>query len=172
MVRRAIPVAPAVGSLSDHERSKVTFRDVLLVLHIAGAGTWLGANVVQAVVPPALARSGTAALAGWYRATSKLSGRLYIPAGVLILVTGVLLVLQSDAYEFSSIFVTIGFAVIVAGALLGRFVFEPGGEAAAAAVESDDAAAVRSAAGRLATFGVIDTLLVLFAVTVMVLRWD
>lgn len=150
----------------------MTFRDVLLVLHIAGAGTWLGANVVQAVVPSAAARAGASALAGWYRITSLLSTRLYIPAAFLILITGVLLVLQSDAYGFGSTFVTIGLAVIVIGALLGRFVFGPGGEAAAAAVESEDGDAIRAASGRLATFGIIDTLLILFAITVMVLRWD
>lgn len=150
----------------------MTFRDILLVLHIAGAGTWLGANVVQAVVPPAMARTGTGALAGWYRTTKQLSTRLYIPASLLILVTGVLLVLQSDAYGFGSTFVTVGFGMIILGGILGRFVFEPGGETAAAAAESADAGAIRAAAGRLATFGAIDTLLLLFTMTVMVLRWD
>lgn len=150
----------------------MTFRDILLVLHIAGAGTWLGANVVQAVVPPALAGAGAGALAGWYRTTKKLSTRLYIPASLLILVTGVLLVLQSDAYSFASTFVTVGFGMIIVGAILGRFVFEPGGEAAGAAVDSGDGAAIRAASGRLAMFGTIDTLLLLFTITAMVLRWD
>lgn len=148
------------------------FRDVLLVLHIAGAGTWLGANVVQAVTPPALARTGAGALAGWYRTTKQFSTRLYIPASLLILVTGVLMVLQSDAYGFASTFVTIGFGMLIVGGILGRLVFEPGGEAAAEAVESEDAAATRAATGRLATFGVIDTLLLLFTITAMVLRLD
>ena len=31
-------------------------RDVMLVVHIAGAGTWLGANMIQAVVPGLAAR--------------------------------------------------------------------------------------------------------------------
>lgn len=150
----------------------MTFRDVLLVLHIAGAGTWLGANVVQAVVPGAVARAGTDALAAWYRTTSRLSARLYIPAALLILITGVLLVLRSDEYGFASNFVTVGFAMIFVGAVLGRLVFEPGGEATASAVESGKGDEVRSAAGRLAGFGVLDTLLLLFTITVMVLRWD
>ena len=40
-------------------------RDILLVLHIAGAGTWLGANIVQAVAPSMAAKQGPAAAAGW-----------------------------------------------------------------------------------------------------------
>lgn len=150
----------------------MTYRDILLVLHIAGAGTWLGANVVQAVVPPAAAKVGTATLAGWYRLTSMLARRLYIPAALLILVTGVLLVLQDDRYGFGSTFVAIGFGMIVIGALLGSLVFGPGGEAAAEAVESGDGSSIRSAVARLARWGFIDTLLLLVTITVMVLRLD
>ena len=150
----------------------MTYRDILLVLHIAGAGTWLGANVVQAVVPPSVARVGAATLAGWYRLSSVLAKRLYMPAAILILITGVLLVLQDDAYEFGSVFVTIGFGMIVVGALLGIFVFGPGGDAAADAVESGDQSAIRAAVARITRWGLIDTLLLLFTITAMVLRLD
>lgn len=150
----------------------MTYRDILLVLHIAGAGIWLGANVVQAVVPPAAARLGTAALAGWYRLTSVLARRLYIPAAILILITGVLLVLENEAYGFGSTFVTIGMAMIVIGAVLGMVVFGPGGDAAADAVESGDESRIRSAVARTTTWGLVDTLLLLFTITVMVLRLD
>ena len=148
----------------------MTYREILLVLHIAGAGTWLGANIVQAVVPPLTARHGVAALAGWYRTTSALSSRLYVPAAILILLTGVLLVLDNDAYGFGELFVTIGFGMIVLGALLGQFVFGPGGEEAARAVESEDQTAIRSTVARLTRFGLVDTLLLLFTITAMVLR--
>lgn len=148
----------------------MTYREILLTLHIAGAGTWLGANIVQAVVPPLAARQGVAALAGWYRTSSALSGRLYVPAAIVILLTGVLMVLDSEAYGFGELFVTIGFGMIVVGALLGQFVFGPGGEDAAKAIESEDQAAIRSAVGRVTRFGLIDTLLLLFTITAMVLR--
>lgn len=150
----------------------MTYRDILLVLHIAGAGTWLGANVVQAVIPPAAAKAGAATLAGWYRLTSVMARRLYIPAAVLILVTGVLLVLQDGRYGFGSTFVTIGFGMIVVGALLGSLIFGPGGEAAADAVESGDGSAIRKAVARITRWGLIDTLLLLVTITVMVLRLD
>lgn len=148
----------------------MTYREILLILHITGAGTWLGANIVQAVVPPIAARQGSAALAGWYRITTALSTRLYIPAAVLILLTGVLLVLNNEAYGFGEVFVTIGFGMIVVGALLGQFVFGPGGEAVAEAVEAEDQTAIRSTVGRMTRFGLIDTLLLLFTITAMVLR--
>ena len=148
----------------------MSYRDVLLVLHIAGAGTWLGANVVQAVVPPMAARRSAEVLAGWYRITSSMASRLYVPAAILILITGVLMVLDNEAYGFGKLFVTIGFGMIVVGALFGQFVFGPGGEAAADAVESGEPSAIRATVGRLTRYGVIDTVLLLLTITAMVLR--
>lgn len=148
------------------------WRTALLVLHIAGAGTWLGANVVQALVPTLAARENPATAAGWFRISAKLSSKLYMPAAILILVSGILLVLESDAYGFGSRFVTVGFAMVVVGALFGIRVFAPGGEAAAQAVEAGDPARIRAATSRLAAFGTLDTLLLLLTITVMVLRWE
>lgn len=146
------------------------FRDILLVLHIAGAGTWFGANIVQAVVTPVAAKQGGDAAAGWFRSVARLSTRLYMPAAILIVLTGILLVLQNDAYSFGDLFVAIGFVTIVIGALLGTLVFDPTSTRAAEAVDAGDTAALKAATGRLATFGTIDTLLVLTTITVMVLK--
>lgn len=150
----------------------MTYREILLVLHIAGAGTWLGANIVQAVVPPTAARIGATTLSGWYRVSSVLARRLYMPAAILILITGILLVVESDAYGFGSLFVAIGFGMIVIGAILGIVVFGPGGDAAAEAVESGEPVRIRSAVSRLTAWGLVDTLLLLFTITAMVLRLD
>jgi hypothetical protein len=145
-------------------------RDILLILHIAGAGAWLGANVVQAMAPSLAAKQGPAAQAGWFRIAAKLSSRLYMPAAILILITGIWMVLLDDAYGFGTLFVTIGFGMIIVGAILGILVFDRGSQQAATAIESGDQAAIRSVTGRLAGFGVLDTLLLLFTITAMVLR--
>ncbi|MDP9495319.1 MAG: DUF2269 family protein [Actinomycetota bacterium] len=145
-------------------------RDLLLVLHIAGAGTWLGANIVQAVVPAMAFKQAGATASGWYRIAGRLSTVLYMPAAILILVTGIVLVLQSEVYSFGSFFVTIGFTTIVIGALLGILVFGPVSNRAADAIDSGDEAGTKAATSRLATFGAIDSLLLLTTITVMVLR--
>jgi hypothetical protein len=145
-------------------------RDILLVLHIAGAGTWFGANIVQAVVPSMALKQAGATASGWYRIAGRLSTVLYMPAAILILLTGVFLVLQSDVYDFGSLFVTIGLFTVVVGALLGAFVFGPVSKRAADAIDARDDTGAKAATGRLATFGVVDTLLVLATITVMVLR--
>lgn len=145
-------------------------RDVLLVLHIAAAGTWLGANMVQAVVPGMVAKQSQEAAAGWFRVAGQLSSRFYMPVGIVVLLTGVGLVLLDDAIGFGSVFVTIGFAMVIIGALFGKFVFDPGSEAAAQAIETADQGAIKSAVGRIARFGTVDTLLVLFTMYAMVVR--
>lgn len=145
-------------------------RDILLVLHIAGAGTWLGANIVQAVAPSMAAKQGPAAAAGWFRIAAGLSTRLYMPAAIVLLATGIWLVLLEDVYGFGTTFVAIGFAMIVVGTLLGIFVFERSSVRAAEAIDAGDQAGATALRGRLAGFGIVDTVLLLFTITAMVLR--
>ena len=143
----------------------------LLTVHIAAAGTWLGANMVQAVVPSMMAKQGPAAAAGWYRTAAGFN-RLYMPAGILLLATGIWMVLRIEAFGFSSLFVTIGFVMIVIGVVLGIAVFAPGGEAAADAIESGDQNRIKKATAKLAMWGTVDTLLLLFTIGAMVIRWS
>ena len=145
-------------------------RDILLVLHIAAAGTWLGANMVQAVAPSMTAKQGPAAAAGWFRVAAGLSTRLYMPAAIVLLATGIWMVLLVDAYGFGTAFVTIGFAMIIVGTLLGIFVFERGSVRAADAIDAGDEMVAKASRGRLAGFGILDTVLLLFTITAMVLR--
>lgn len=150
----------------------MSLRELLLVLHITGAGVWLGANVLQAVVPRMAAKHGPPALAGWYRVAAKLGNRVYVPASFLILVTGVLLVLGADEYGFGTRFVTVGFAMIVIGAVLGVVVFERTSNVAAEAIETGQEGRMRPAVAKLAGFGALDTILLLLTITAMVTRWS
>lgn len=161
---------PAITVWRPRKGGLLDLRDFMLILHIAAAGTWLGANIMQAVVPPLAAKQGAEAVAGWYRVSSQLASRLYMPVAILVLITGSVLVLQDDSYSFGSLFVTIGFGMIVIGALFGKFIFDPGSIRAAEAVESGDQSAIKGAAGHLARYGTIDTLLLLFTIAAMVLR--
>lgn len=150
----------------------MSVRELLLILHIAGAGVWLGANVLQAVVPRMAADHGTAAVAGWYRVAAKLGNRVYVPVSVLILVTGIFLVLQIDAYGFGTRFVTVGLGMIVIGAVLGVVVFERTSNVVAEAIEAGDEGTVKAAVAKVAGFGALDTALLLLTIAAMVTRWS
>ncbi len=146
-------------------------RSFLLWFHIVGAGTWLGANMVQAIAPSIAAKQGPEVTAGWFRIGKALGNRLYMPAGIVVLVTGVFLVLTSDdAYSFGDTFVTIGFAMIAIGIVLGSVFIEKSTEQAAQAVESGDQTKIRQAVARVAALGTIDTLALLFTIFAMVSR--
>lgn len=140
------------------------------MIHIAAAGAWFGANVMQAVVPTMAAKQSVETAAGWYRIAGQLSKRYYTPAAIILLLTGVAMVINNDTYGFGTLFVTIGFGMIVIGALIGIFVLDPGATVAADVIESGDPGEIKAAVARMARFGTIDTLLLLFTITAMVLR--
>jgi hypothetical protein len=146
-------------------------RVLLLVLHIVGVGTWLGANVAQLITTRRLVGRGGQVAAAWMD-TVVLWGRiLYMPASILILATGVALVLDSTVYEFSQAFVSIGFAAVILAAVLGMTVFVMGGRQAAAAFNAGDGAAGNAQVGRLISWGMVDTAVLVFAIIAMVGKW-
>lgn len=147
-------------------------RTWLLILHVIGAGTWLGANLTQAVAMPGFVRKGGEAAVQWWRTTAKMGKVLYPPAGVVILVTGVLLVTSSNGgYTFADPFVSVGFAAVIIGAVLGITYFGPRGERAAARRAEGDEAGAEPIEGGIARMGAVDTAVVVVAIVAMVSRW-
>ncbi len=146
-------------------------RDLLLIIHITAAAVWLGASVTQMVVAPRLTRQSPQVAAAWMTASMGLATKVYPVAGVALLLAGVGLVLQSDVYEFSDVFVGVGFVVVVLGGVLGARVFAPAAEKAADAYRSGDTATASAAMGTISRFGMLDIVLILVAIAAMVMRW-
>jgi len=146
-------------------------RNIALWLHILGGGTWLGANVMQAVVSRGLIGDDSTVAKRWMQAVQKASGPVYGIASALILITGLYLVLGFDAYGFSDTFVGIGLAVLIIGGALAGLVFNRQTKVAIAAYESGNAAAAAPAHRSIAMWGTIDTLLIALAVLAMVSKW-
>lgn len=144
----------------------MTYRNLLLAVHIAAAAAWLGANFVQLALTPQFAKKGGEITAAWFDAASWLGKRYYSLAGAVLALTGILLV-QETAYDWSAGFVAVGITVIVIGAVLGVAFFAPEGERLAAA--SREGRPVAS--GRYLGVALLDTALVLAAVCAMVWRW-
>lgn len=146
-------------------------RVLLLVLHIVGVGTWLGANVAQVASTKRLTSGGGKAAAAWMDTTVLWGRILYMPASIVILATGIGLVLNSDVYEFSNAFVSVGFAAAIIAAVTGMVVFAKGGEQAAAGFNSGDDAAGHAAVNRMTPWGILDTAILLVAIVAMVGKW-
>lgn len=145
-------------------------RSLLLVLHILGVAVWLGANVTQAVVTPRLSRGGGEVAARWWETTVAMGRVLYPPAGFLVLLTGIGLVL-STGYSFSDAFVAVGFVAVIVGIVLGITVFGPRGARAAQLHRGEGGEEVAGVQRTIAQFGVVDTLVLVTAVVAMVMKW-
>ena len=147
-------------------------RTFALWLHILGGGTWLGANVMQAVVSRGLIGDDTIVAKRWMQTVQKASSPVYGIASALILATGLYLVFGSDgAYTFGDAFVGIGIAVLIIGGALAGLVFNRQTKAAIAAYDSGNPAAAAPAHRAIAMWGTIDTVLVALAVLAMVAKW-
>lgn len=145
-------------------------RTTLLVIHILAAGAWLGANAVQIATNPRIRSFPTDAAAWWMRQVVGFGPKLYGPASGTLLITGILLVLDGP-FEFSSGFVSLGFVMVVVGAVLGTAVFGPRGRALADALEAGDDLEVTRLSKSMTTFGMFDSALLVVTVVAMVGRW-
>ena len=143
---------------------------VLLFVHILAAGTWLGTNIVQAVTNNRMAQQEAAVASAWLLATVRWGRIIYTPSAIVLLITGIwMVVISNGVYEFENVFVVIGVAMVILGAVLGMRVFGPTGEQASALrLQGEDATSLYT---RLRTFGLIDSLALLLTIAAMVGRW-
>jgi hypothetical protein len=139
-----------------------------LALHIIAVGTWLGANVAQLIVGARIRRAPGEVRSWWTHVGELLGKALYPAAGVVVLVTGIIMVIVGDQYSFASTFVSIGFAAVIVGAVLGGAVFGPRNRAAREAIASGDAEAESSARSTIINFAYLDTAIVVFTIFAMV----
>ena len=145
-------------------------RNTLLIIHILAAATWIGASATVAFLSPRLRKAGHEAAAAFMAGFSKMGRGLYPPAGIVVLVTGILLVVDTG-YAFADPFVLIGIAAIVAGIFLGIRVFEPLSERIQKAHAARDETGVLDAAYRRFTaFGALDLGILAVAVFAMVTK--
>lgn len=144
--------------------------EVLLILHILGAGTWIGASVVQWVTTNRLTARGGEAAASWHETIAWWGRVVYSPAAIVLLATGIALVIDVG-YDWGATFISIGFLAIIAGAAIGITKLAKGSERAAAAFSAGDNAAGEAAIKATMPWAALDSAIVLLAVVSMVYRW-
>jgi uncharacterized membrane protein len=97
-------------------------RDGLLFLHIVGVAGWLGGGVYALYTYSALATMDPAAAGPALQRLKKVENRFFGPASGLVLLSGIGLILTSEAFGWSDTFVLIGLAAFVLSAILGATV--------------------------------------------------
>lgn len=146
-------------------------RHLLLLVHIASAAAWLGANFVQLTVGKRMLATPDETAARWAETTGRLVATYYNVAGVLLGVTGVLLV-REGGWAWSSGFVAVGIAALVVGGVLGVIEFGPLSKRIVAAARAGDAPTFTRLVRRNALSAVFDTTVVLTTVLAMVSKWQ
>jgi len=144
--------------------------DFLLIVHVLAAATWIGAGVLSGFVGSHMAREGEAAALGWARVSREAGLKVFNPAGLLTALSGILLVVVSDVYEWADTFVTVGLIVVVLAGVIGGTVHRPASERMITALESADYQTAAAIGKREAIWGAVTLALLIVAASVMVLK--
>ena len=142
----------------------------LLFLHVLAAATWVGAAVREVVQSPMM-KANPAARVLWHRGVVALGTRLYAPAAVVVLVTGIWMVSISATIGFGAAFVSVGFLAVVVGATLGPAVYGRRYEQAAVRLEEGDLAGAEAIERSVRPFVAVELLLLVVTVAAMVWTW-
>lgn len=143
----------------------------MLILHILGAMVWIGAAVKAIAGDALMASESGAARAAMARVNAELGKRLYSPAAVLVLITGIVLVTDSDGYGFGSVFVSVGFLAVIAGAGIGMGIFGPRYARAAELHDAGDTAGAEAVERSFRPIQLLEVLLLAVTVVAMVMKW-
>jgi hypothetical protein len=107
---------------------------LLLTLHILSGAVWVGAGLYSTVSYPRHAANGT--LRGVLAVDQKLGSIVFGTAIGVLLLSGIGLVLMSDTFSFTHVFVLTGIGVIVLSSVLEGVLFGPATKRALGRVRS------------------------------------
>ncbi len=175
--RRHVDECPgrASGHLYDvgHPTGRPAVSDLILLAHIIGAAMWFGAHVyLEGLFASALKADDPAVTGSVFDRVSVTNGRLMPVAAGITIVCGIWLVLDRPAWEFEQLFITISFALAIAGAAIGIFVLSPREKAYRGVVAEHGVGSheAHTAAKSLANIGHLQSAIVAVALVVMVLK--
>ena len=151
-----------------------------MVLHVAAVVTAWGVTFAYPVLQRAAERQDPRALPYYWRTVTRVGMVIIAPGAFLILATGIVMVIDSDAFGFGDLFVTVGLGAIIVLIAFGPLFFTPAERRLAEAAERDIAAAgagevqlgedYQAASRRYALVGNLNGLIVLVAIFFMVVR--
>ena len=113
----------------------MSYYEILLFLHIAGATIWLGsAFLLNALFFRAQRSDDVVLIARLSANTEWLAKRIFIPTALLTLLLGILLTIEGP-WQFDQLWIVLGLAGFAATFLLGIGLIEPEGKRLHAAME-------------------------------------
>jgi len=146
----------------------------ILLGHIFFATIWFGGHIyIEGLLASARRAGDSSTMAITASQVGKVSSRLFPIATILTLVFGVwLILLDSSPWEFSDVFVSIGFAVVILGMGIGIFYLTPKDKQISEmlAANGPDNPALLDLIGRVKMVNHVMTGLVVIALVAMVIK--
>ncbi|MBN4064721.1 DUF2269 family protein [Dehalococcoides mccartyi] len=102
----------------------MTIREILLAVHVIAAVIWIGGGVALNLIAVRLIRTNPELLRPMLKTFDWLVNRTILPASLVVLVFGILLVLEGT-YRFEDTFVIIGFIGAVSTIVIGAGFLSP-----------------------------------------------
>src|SRR4051812_6538231 len=107
----------------------MTLYEFLLFIHIGATVIWVGAGLAQLVIGQRYHRDGDRAAIQRFLADQEwLAQRVFIPASLTVVVLGIALVIQSDAWTFGYLWIVIGLIGFATPFVTGLFMIKPTSE--------------------------------------------
>jgi uncharacterized membrane protein len=153
----------------------LTWFNFLLFVHLASVTIWLGgAAAIQFFALRALGSDDPARTAAFAADTEWVGMRVFLPASLLVLVAGILMVADSDFYGFGDDWVVIALVLFAITFLAGLLFFGPesGRIAKLIAAEGPASPAVQARVRRILALSRADLVLLYLVVYDMVLKPD
>jgi uncharacterized membrane protein len=145
------------------------FSGILKLIHIIAAVIWVGGAAFLTVYGLRMAAMKVADRISFAR-QALFAGRIFMISAILVLGAGLWLVLRETAWSFDQAWISIGFAGILMGAILGPAFYGPQSEAILADLEAGDVAAADARGKRLGLVSTIETLLLFVVIWAMVYK--
>lgn len=115
------------------------YYEILKFVHIAMAIVWVGGGaVIQILVLRIMRDPNDEQLARFSRDVAWIGERIFLPASLILVVMGILMVV--DAWDFSDTWIMIGIGGFLATVVTGAFFLAPSAKKLAAIVETTRAA--------------------------------
>ncbi|HEX2233282.1 MAG TPA: DUF2269 family protein [Thermoleophilaceae bacterium] len=112
--------------------------ELLLFVHIAATVVWVGSGFFSGVLGAGYSRDADdVALLRFAADQERLAPRLFIPASLTVLVFGIALVIESDAWSFDELWVVLGLLGFLATFFTGLLLLKPATERIRAEMERE-----------------------------------
>jgi uncharacterized membrane protein len=116
----------------------MTLYEFLLFVHIAATVVWVGAGLCSLVLAIGYDRDGDEpAIRRFLADQERLATRLFIPASLTVVIFGIALVIESDAWTFDYLWIVLGLVGFAATFVTGLFMIKPASERIGAAMERE-----------------------------------